>query len=270
MRDERGGGEPALDSEPQRRSAGLVCPKCGAPAGEQAFCGSSGMNLAKQRRLLTRGEWEQRRGRGARRWRLAGITGAVLILVAVAFGVVMLVMPAANLTTDTIPSEGMAPTLVVGNRVSIDASGYRSSTPRVGDIVVFHPPQGAVVTPAECGDPRVRAGSALLCDLPTPQEASVNFIKRIVGGPGDTIQVVNGHVIRNGKPEADGYIRPCSPGACVNSPQPITIPPGHWFMMGDNRGESDDSRFWGPVPTSWLVGPVVHCAFLDRFCHRVS
>jgi signal peptidase I len=153
-----------------------------------------------------------------------------------------------------IPSESMEPTLAVGQRVLVNRIGTHFSDPHVGEIVVFHPPQGAVVTPAACGDPRVRAGSALLCDLPTPQEASVNFIKRIVGGPGDTIQVVNGHVIRNGKPEADGYIRPCSPGACINSSRPITIPPGHWFMMGDNRGESDDSRFWGPVPTSWIIG----------------
>jgi signal peptidase I len=37
-------------------------------------------------------------------------------------------------------------------------------------------------------------------------------------------------------------------------PTPIKVPPGHWFMMGDNRGESDDSRFWGPVPRSWIIG----------------
>ena len=39
-----------------------------------------------------------------------------------------------------------------------------------------------------------------------------------------------------------------------NFPTPIKIPAGHWFMMGDNRGESDDSRFWGPVPTGWIIG----------------
>ena len=61
-------------------------------------------------------------------------------------------------------------------------------------------------------------------------------------------------MIRNGKPEKDSYIRPCAGAAECNFPTPIKIPAGHWFMMGDNRGESDDSRFWGPVPKGWIVG----------------
>ena len=68
--------------------------------------------------------------------------------------------------------------------------------------------------------------------------------------------IVEGHVIRNGTREPDRYIRPCAnPKAPeCNFPTPVKIPAGHWFMMGDNRGESDDSRFWGPVPTGWIVG----------------
>jgi signal peptidase I len=85
----------------------------------------------------------------------------------------------------------------------------------------------------------------------------VNFIKRVVGVPGDKIYIKGGHVYRNGRRESDGYIsRSCesSDGRGCNFTTPITIPPGHWFMMGDNRGESDDSRFWGPVPRSWIIG----------------
>ena len=63
-----------------------------------------------------------------------------------------------------------------------------------------------------------------------------------------------GTSIRNGKREADSYIRPCPGVAECNFPVAITVPAGHWFMMGDNRGESDDSRFWGPVPTGWIIG----------------
>ena len=47
---------------------------------------------------------------------------------------------------------------------------------------------------------------------------------------------------------------PCGNGGACNLPKPITIPPDHYFMMGDNRGASDDSRFWGPVPRDWIIG----------------
>jgi signal peptidase I len=152
-----------------------------------------------------------------------------------------------------IPSESMVPTLQVGQRVLVDRIGHRFSDPKVGDVVVFHPPQGADTD--TCGDNDRPEGQA--CDAPTPHRASVNFIKRVVAGPGDTIYIKNGHVYRNGKREKDGYIsQTCqgSVGRGCDFTDPITIPPGHWFMMGDNRGESDDSRFWGPVPRKWIIG----------------
>ena len=76
----------------------------------------------------------------------------------------------------------------------------------------------------------------------------------MVALPGDRISIRNGHVVRNGRTERDPYIRPCQAGAECDFPQSITIPPGHYFMMGDNRGSSDDSRFWGPVPKRWIIG----------------
>src|SRR4029079_12501087 len=87
-----------------------------------------------------------------------------------------------------------------------------------------------------------------------------NFIKRIVAGPGDEIYIRDGHVFRKPKGKSqfqaqkDSYIKPCGASQECSFPTPIKIPPGHWFMMGDNRGESDDSRFWGPVPTGWIIG----------------
>ncbi len=50
------------------------------------------------------------------------------------------------------------------------------------------------------------------------------------------------------------YIIPCGSAAACNMPKTIKIPPDHYFMMGDNRGASDDSRFWGPVPKEWIIG----------------
>jgi signal peptidase I len=104
------------------------------------------------------------------------------------------------------------------------------------------------------------------CDHPLPRPVSVQFLKRIVAGPGDVISILDGHIIRNGKRELDPYIRACGTSPDCNFPTPITIPAGHWFMMGDNRGESDDSRFWGPVPTSWITGHVVYCTTVGRPC----
>ena len=131
--------------------------------------------------------------------------------------------------------------------------GNRFTDPKVGDVVVFHPPKGSDTD--TCGDGAKKRGQA--CDRPTSTRASDNFIKRVVAGPGDTVYIKGGHVYRNGKREKDGYINgtcDSDEGRGCNFTTPITIPAGHWFMMGDNRGESDDSRFWGPVPRKWIIG----------------
>jgi signal peptidase I len=156
-----------------------------------------------------------------------------------------------------IPSQSMEPTLDVGQRVLVNRFLYHFSDPSIGDIVVFHPPAGAD-NGTECGlmvngQQPSEVGEA--CPRPTEAESEQNFIKRIVAGPGDTLSIKDGHPVVNGVEKTDEpYARPCGPAPACNLPKTITIPPDHYFMMGDNRGASDDSRFWGPVPRDWLIG----------------
>lgn len=181
----------------------------------------------------------------------------LVVIVVVALGLALLVQ-AFVVKPYRIPSESMVPTLEVGQRVLVNRVTGRLGSPKVGNITVFNPPAGSERPPLEqCGE-QPRRGAA--CDKATPQRSNTNFIKRIVGGPGDTISVRGGRVIRNGKPADEPFISDtCATGAgaACDLPVPIKIPPGHWFMMGDNRGQSDDSRFWGPVPEEWIIGPAV-------------
>lgn len=175
----------------------------------------------------------------------------LVVIVAVALGLALAIQ-AWIVKPYRIPSGSMEPTLAVGQRVLVNRIGTHFSKPHVGEIAVFHPPEGA--KQEECGNGTHITPGGAPCALPESKEASENFIKRVVAGPGDTIKIIEGHVIRNGKREKDSYIRPCPGVSECNFPVAIKIPAGHWFMMGDNRGESDDSRFWGPVPTGWIIG----------------
>jgi len=150
-----------------------------------------------------------------------------------------------------IPSESMEPTLDVGQRVLVNRFLYHFKDPEIGDIVVFHPPAGADGSP-RCG---VQPKAGEPCSQPTEARSDQNFIKRIVAGPGDTLAVKEGHPVVNGVEQKDEpFINPCGGGGACDMPRTITIPADHYFMMGDNRGASDDSRFWGPVPRDWIIG----------------
>jgi signal peptidase I len=174
----------------------------------------------------------------------------LVLTVAIAVGLALLIQ-AFIVKPYRIPSPSMVPTLDVGQRV---LTNRLINHPSVGDIVVFHPPKGADPQTPVCGNPNQGEGHGQACATHTPGESSQTFIKRVVGGPGDRIQIENGHVRRNGVLEKDAYIAPCGNGDGCNMRIPITVPAGEYFMMGDNRGESDDSRFWGPVPDNWVIG----------------
>jgi signal peptidase I len=181
------------------------------------------------------------------------VKGLIELVVTVAVAVALaLLIQAFIVKPYRIPSPSMVPTLDVGQRV---LTNRLAGNPSIGDIVVFHPPHGADFQDPVCGSSTQGNGHPQPCDAPTPQVSSQTFIKRVVGGPGDTISIVNGHVYRNGARERDAYTVQCSPDApACNFRTPIKIPPGEYFMMGDNRPDSEDSRYWGPVPDKWIIG----------------
>ena len=128
-----------------------------------------------------------------------------------------------------IPSESMVPTLLVDDRLLVNKFIYRFAEPERGDIVVF---EGV-----ESGDE--------------------DLIKRVVGVPGDEVAVRRGKLYLNGEPQKEPYVveDPCLrylPKTCAFGS--TTVPEGHVFVMGDNRANSRDSRFFGPLPEGNIEG----------------
>jgi signal peptidase I len=131
-----------------------------------------------------------------------------------------------------IPSGSMEPTLNIGDRILVFKLAYDFASPAIGDVVVFKAP------PSEhCGEPSV-----------------VDLVKRIVGVPGDRISSSGNVILINGKPLVQDWTH----YANLNDPiSPQRIAPNHYFMVGDNHPASCDSRVWGTVPRSDIIGKVV-------------
>lgn len=156
-----------------------------------------------------------------------------------------------------IPSGSMEPTLEIGQRVLVErVSTEFGADPEPGDVIVFHPPAAAVNNAPDCTVPPAQLAGRP-CPEAAPEEADENFIKRVVGVPGDRLKILDGVPVVNGERfQGDWRTIPCGPRQC-NFPRPITIPPDHYFLMGDNRPGSDDSRFWGPIPREWIIGKAI-------------
>ena len=168
----------------------------------------------------------------ARRKSAAGSLVELVTIVAVALGLALGIQ-AFLVKPFRIPSESMVPTLEVGQRVLVDRVSFRFSDPDRGDIVVFKPPRAPMTTPAARSP-----GADSPCPAPTPERSDTNFIKRVVAVGGDRSQGDQRRVYINGKRQ-----RSPSPGwqrgvRDLRPAQEITIPKGHYFMMGDNRGRA--------------------------------
>lgn len=162
-----------------------------------------------------------------------------------------------------VASGSMQPTLAVGDRVQVQMG---ARTPQVGEIVVFHPPAGADPASPVCGAPGEGAGYRQPCGGDTPRESRTVLIKRVVAVPRDMIAVSGGRAVVDGVVQPAPHAASCETGASCDFPVPIRVPAGAYYMLGDNRGASDDSRFWGPVPQAWIIGTAVRCSLLAIRC----
>jgi signal peptidase I len=179
----------------------------------------------------------------------------LVLTVAVAIGLALLIQ-AFVVKPYKIPSGSMLPTLALKQRILVNRM---NTDPGIGDVVVFHPPHGADLGSGQCADPQQgfnQDGAPLAqpCDRPLASQSTETFVKRVVGLPGDVLRIVDGHVIRNGKREPDSYITACGGGGECTFSRSIRVPAGQYYMMGDNRGDSDDSRYWGPIPQRNIIG----------------
>jgi signal peptidase I len=206
-------------------------------------------DLARYRRRVT-----------ARR-RLRSIAEPVVMVAAALFFAISI--QAFAVKPYVIPSESMLPTLQVGQRLFVERFSHRvGGDPKLGDITVFMPPRGAELGDHQCaidGEGPSDYGSPVRrrsCSRAIAGVGSKAFVKRVVGLPGDRIEVRDGHVIRNGLFADEPFTAPC--GAAPECDlAPIVVPSDHYFLMGDNRGNSDDSRYWGPVARSQIIGRAI-------------
>jgi signal peptidase I len=172
--------------------------------------------------------------------------------------ILAIVMRSSFVQAYVIPSESMEPTILVGDHILVNKVAYGL---RIPDSIAGLPVPGLSsgryllrLAPIHHGD---------IIVFESPRERGVDLIKRVIGLPGDRIQVIDGVVWRNGAPVPDPHaffaprqtarspfsaadnFPPRDPRHPELDPAPVVVPPGKLFMMGDNRDDSFDSRFWG-------------------------
>ncbi len=140
------------------------------------------------------------------------------------------------LETRYIPSSAMLPTLQPKDQFFVEKTAYCSKSPKRGDIILFHP-------------------NETLKNLFAPNiDYQEIFIKRVIGLPGETVEVKRGKVYVNGKPLVEPYI--------LEPPQyqqaPTKVPKNQYFVLGDNRNNSNDSHIWGFVSKDLIIGKAIY------------
>ena len=160
---------------------------------------------------------------GTRRSVALSLVGIPLVLITVMFAVftVTFLFQVAR-----IEGPAMAPALANQDRVIVSKLAYRMGEPQIGDIVMFY----------------------------FPLRPEKSFIKRVIAGEGDQVRIVNGQVYRNDVPTNDSFVP--SDFRSHEDWGPQVVPEGYYFVMGDHRNNSSDSRHWGFVPKKYIIGKV--------------
>ncbi|HVM02358.1 MAG TPA: signal peptidase I [Acidimicrobiales bacterium] len=155
-----------------------------------------------------------------------------------------------------IPSGSMLPQLDVNDRVVVSKLSYRLHSPNRGDIVVFDCPAEACTHPSGEGDGGGIGGflRTVAEGVGIVQPSAEEFIKRVVALPGETVEGRDGTVHVDGRPLREPYL---APGTVTSDFAPVEVPPGHLWVMGDNRPNSSDSRVFGAIARSSVVGRTV-------------
>ncbi|OGO61594.1 MAG: signal peptidase I, partial [Chloroflexi bacterium RBG_19FT_COMBO_49_13] len=138
----------------------------------------------------------------------------------------MLLFVSINIISARIRVDGdsMMPTMISGEYVAVNRLSYKLGSPQIGDIIVFH----------------------------FPRDPKEEYIKRVVGLPGDVIEVMNGSVYVNGQPLDENYLN-----VKMNYTGKWEVSADQLFVLGDNRNNSSDSHDWGTVPMDYVVGKAV-------------
>ena len=183
-----------------------------------------------------RGRHAATRSGGSGRW---AVELCIVVIVAVVIAILLRTFVVA---TYSIPSGSMEPTLQIGDRIVVDKLSYHLHGVDRSNIIVFSTP-----SKEDCAGPPVS-----------------DLVKRVIGLPDETISLAGGHVYINGKYLPEPWLAPSEQNTTRPGPSavpyalnhPYRVPSGYVYVMGDNRTESCDSRYWGPVAESTIVGKV--------------
>jgi signal peptidase I len=162
-----------------------------------------------------------------------------------------------------IPSGSMLPQLQIDDRVVVSKISYRLHDPRRGDIVVFDAPGGK---PKDDRPLPARFVRSIIQSIGLAAPSTDEYIKRVVALPGERVEAHDGKVLVDGLELVEPYL---PAGTRTSDFTAVVVPPETVWVMGDNRGNSADSRIFGPVPESTVVGrafarvwPLGHTSFL--------